>query len=74
MNDIYGSFDIAIKETANVLAITGKVLPMTLEDIVLYARLEDGSVLEGESNITFLTRNLEGKSKRCFWNQNLLNL
>ncbi len=66
MNDIYGSFDIAIKETANVLAITGKVLPMTLEDIVLYARLEDGSVIEGESNITFLTRKSGGKIKEVF--------
>lgn len=66
MNDIYGSFDIAIKETANVLAITGKVLPMTLENIVLYARLEDGSVIEGESNITFLTRKSGGKIKEVF--------
>ena len=66
MNDIYGSFDVAIKETANVLAITGKVLPMTLENIVLYAKLEDGSVIEGESNITFLTRQSGGKIKEVF--------
>lgn len=66
MNDIYGSFDVAIKETANVLAITGKVLPMTLENIVLYAKLEDGSVIEGESNITFLTRKSGGKIKEVF--------
>src|SRR5699024_4131326 len=30
MNEIYGSFELAVKETCNVLAVTGKVLPMTL--------------------------------------------
>ena len=39
MNEIYGSFEMAIKETSNVLAVTGKVLPMTLEDVVLYGEL-----------------------------------
>ena len=33
MNEIYGSFEVAIKEISNILAVTGKVLPMTLEDV-----------------------------------------
>lgn len=66
MADIYGGFDIGLKEASNVLALTGKVLPMTLEDITLYARLEDGSVIEGESNITFLTRKTGGKIEEIF--------
>lgn len=66
MNNIYNDFDLAIKEMGNVLAITGKVLPMTLDDIVLFARLEDGSVIEGESNITFLTRSSGGKIKEVY--------
>ncbi len=51
MNEIYGSFELAVKETCNVLAVTGKVLPMTLEDIKLCAVLENGDILKGESHI-----------------------
>lgn len=61
MVDIYGDFDIAVKEAGDVLAITGKVLPMTLEDVVLYAKLEGGITLKGESNIT--EKNMEFKKK-----------
>ena len=51
MNEIYGSFEMAIKETSNVLSITGKVYPMTLEDVRLNAELENGKVIKGESII-----------------------
>lgn len=51
MNEIHGNFETAIKEMSNVLAVTGKVLPMTLEDVKLYAKLDDEHVVEGESNI-----------------------
>lgn len=51
MNEIHGNFETAIKEMSNVLAVTGKVLPMTLENVKLYAKLEDEHVVEGESNI-----------------------
>lgn len=51
MNGIYGSFEMAIKEASNVLAITGKVYPMTLEEVKLKARLENGNIIRGESNI-----------------------
>ena len=51
MNEIHGNFEVAIKEMSNVLAVTGKVLPMTLEDVKLFARLKNGIVIEGESNI-----------------------
>lgn len=51
MNEIYGSFEMAIKETSNVLSITGKVLPMTLEDVKLCAELENGKCINGESII-----------------------
>lgn len=51
MNEIHGSFEMAIKETSNVLAVTGKVLPMTLDDVQLCAVLENGEVIKGESEI-----------------------
>ncbi len=46
MNEIYGSFEMAIKETSNVLAVTGKVLPMTLENVTLIAELENGEIVK----------------------------
>ena len=72
MNDICGDFNEAIKEVSNVLAITGKVLPMTLDNVKLFAELEDGSTIEGESNITFLNRKNGGKIKRVFTSPKLL--
>ncbi|NLY44946.1 MAG: YvcK family protein [Tissierella sp.] len=51
MVGIYGSFEKAIQEASNVLAITGKVYPMTLEDVQLYAKLENGEIVQGESRI-----------------------
>lgn len=51
MNDICGSFDAAVREVSSVLAVTGKVLPVTLDDVILYAELEDGTVIKGESQI-----------------------
>ncbi|MFQ9696649.1 MAG: gluconeogenesis factor YvcK family protein, partial [Zhenhengia sp.] len=35
--DVSGNFEKAVQVTSNVLAITGKVLPVTLEDVQLYA-------------------------------------
>ncbi len=51
MNSIYGSFEKAVRETSNVLAVTGKVLPMTLENVKLCAVLENGKIISGESKI-----------------------
>lgn len=51
MNDISSNFEEAIKKISDVLAVTGKVLPVTLRDITLYAKLKNGTVIKGESNI-----------------------
>ncbi|MGO1712688.1 MAG: gluconeogenesis factor YvcK family protein, partial [Senegalia sp. (in: firmicutes)] len=51
MNGVYDNFEFAIKEISNVLAVSGKVLPMTLEDVTLFAKLENGKIIKGESNI-----------------------
>ncbi len=51
MNDMYGDFNIGIKEMSNVLAVKGSVLPMTIENVALGAKLENGAVVEGESHI-----------------------
>ncbi len=52
MTGITGNFDRAIKESSRVLNIKGRVLPATLGIARLCARLEDGTVIEGETNIS----------------------
>jgi len=52
MTRITGDFEKAVKETSNILAIRGRVLPSTIEDVRLQAELEDGSFVEGETSIT----------------------
>ena len=66
MNDIYGSFDAAVREVSSVLAVTGKVLPVTLEDVVLYAELEDGTIIKGESQIPIKQQALNKRIRKVF--------
>ncbi len=51
MTEITGDFEAAVRESSGVLAIVGHVLPPTLENVKLHAEYEDGSIVEGESNI-----------------------
>ncbi|MDR0880398.1 MAG: YvcK family protein [Clostridioides sp.] len=56
MNGIYGNFETAVYKLSEVFAITGKVLPATLQDVNLVARLKDGEVVRGESTIPKVAR------------------
>jgi uncharacterized cofD-like protein len=49
--DITGSFKKAIQEMSRMLSIKGQVLPSTYEDVILSAKLANGRVVWGESNI-----------------------
>ena len=49
MSDVTGNMEEAIRETSRVLAVRGRILPSTLADITLAARLADGSTVRGES-------------------------
>ncbi|MEF9952363.1 MAG: YvcK family protein [Clostridium sp.] len=51
MNGISVNFEDAIKKMSDVLAVKGKVYPVTLDDVKLHAVLSDGSVICGESKI-----------------------
>ena len=51
MTEITGNFETAIAACSQVLAIKGQVLPATLDDMRLWAELERGELVEGESNI-----------------------
>jgi uncharacterized cofD-like protein len=52
MSAISGGFDAAIANCGEVLAIRGKVLPVTLSSITLNAELENGKQISGESAIS----------------------
>ncbi len=51
MSRVTGSMEDAIRETSRVLRVRGSIVPSTLEDVALVARLEDGSTVRGESHI-----------------------
>ena len=52
MTGITGNFDEAIKVSSRVLNVKGRVIPATLSVARLCAQLVDGTIVEGESNIT----------------------
>ena len=51
LNGISDSFDEAVSKMSQVLAITGRVLPVTNADVVLEAAFENGARVQGESKI-----------------------
>lgn len=52
MTGISGDFLQAVKAMSRVLAIRGKVLPSTSEQITLCAELDNGEMVQGESEVT----------------------
>lgn len=51
LDGIFGSFEDAILKASEVLAISGRVLPVTTENVHISARLSDGAEILGESRI-----------------------
>lgn len=51
LNDMSGSFDEAVRRMSDVLAITGRVLPVSNENVRLIAEFDDGVTVVGESRI-----------------------
>lgn len=56
MAELSGSFETAIHEVSKVLAIRGRVLPSTLNNIALAAELQDSTIIKGESNISHVDK------------------
>ena len=52
LNGISPSFDAAVRRMSQVLAITGRVLPVTTADVQLEAEFENGATVVGESKIS----------------------
>jgi uncharacterized cofD-like protein len=66
MDGISSSFEEAVRKMSDVLAVTGRVLPVTLENVMLRAELEDGHVICGESKIGTHDSYHEGKIKTVY--------
>src|SRR3989344_297873 len=51
LEKIQGNFGSAVEEASRILNVKGNVIPVTLGNVRLYARLQDGTTLSGETNI-----------------------
>jgi uncharacterized cofD-like protein len=51
MKEISGDFVTAVQQLSRVLAVRGRVLPVSRESIILHAEMQDGSIVSGESQI-----------------------
>jgi len=54
--EVTGDFERAVQESTQVLKVRGRVLPSTLDDVVLHAQLEGGDQVSGQSTITAAER------------------
>jgi len=52
MSEVSGDFIKAIEKSSEILAIRGKVLPSSLENVTLSAKMKEGIVIKGETEIT----------------------
>lgn len=66
LEKITGSFQTAIREAVKILNVKGDVIPVTLESTRLYAQLENGKVIKGETNIDIPKHDGRLKIKRIF--------
>ncbi|MBU3097933.1 MULTISPECIES: gluconeogenesis factor YvcK family protein [Clostridium] len=51
MDGISNNFEEAVQKMSSVLAVTGSVIPVTLDNMILKAKLKNGNIIDGESNI-----------------------
>ncbi len=58
LTDISSSFDKAIGITSNLLNVKGKIIPSTLENVTLYAVMDDDTIVKGEANIPSMTHEI----------------
>lgn len=52
LTNITGDFAGAVQVSAHVLAIRGRIFPSTAQNVTLEAELEDGTIVQGETNIS----------------------
>lgn len=68
MQNVYKDFSKSVKESSEVLNMTGKVLPVTMEEMKICAELEDGTVIQNRSEIPDIVNQKSSKINRIFIN------
>lgn len=68
MNEYCKDFAQSIEKTKDILNMTGRVLPVTLDEIKICAELEDGTIIENKSNIPDAVNSKASKIARVFIN------
>ncbi len=58
-SEIRGNLSDGIEALSKVLNLKGKVVPLTEDNVTLMAKMEDGSIVEGEHNITLKRGKIE---------------
>jgi uncharacterized cofD-like protein len=59
MQEITGDFVTAVKTLSRVLAVRGRVLPAANQSIHLQAKMSDGTIVSGESNIPKVNKKID---------------
>jgi uncharacterized cofD-like protein len=58
LTEVTGDFGLAIQLASKILATRGKIYPVTTANATLIARMDDGSLVRGETNITASKRRI----------------
>ena len=66
MKEAVGDFAMSIEESSKILNITGRVLPVTLDQIKICAELEDGTVVESKDKIPEMVSKKVSKISRIY--------
>jgi len=66
LEQLKGNFGAAVKEASRVLNVKGRVLPVTLSNVRLFAELADGKILKGETNIDIPRTKVRAKIKKVW--------
>lgn len=59
MASVTGDFYTGIKEISRVLNVKGDILPISTENMLLHAEMEDGSIVTGESSIPLVNKRIK---------------
>ena len=51
LTNMTGSFHEAIRITSEMLKVNGNIIPSTLQNVTLFARMDDDTIVKGEANI-----------------------
>ena len=69
-SEIRGNLSDGIEALSKVLNLKGKVVPLTEDNVTLVAELENGTVIEGEHNITL--RPGKAQIKKLYYKENAI--